>query len=29
MWWQWIAEQIALGLHLPDGLLHAPVAVFW
>lgn len=29
MEWQWIAERIALGLHLPDGLMHAPVAVLW
>lgn len=29
MWWQWIAERIALGLHIPDGFLHAPVALLW
>ncbi|WP_322496843.1 energy-coupling factor ABC transporter permease [Chloroflexus sp.] len=29
MWWQWIAEQITLGLHIPDGFLHAPVALLW
>lgn len=29
MWWQWIAERITLGLHIPDGFLHAPVALLW
>ncbi|OAN44885.1 cobalamin biosynthesis protein CbiM [Chloroflexus islandicus] len=29
MWWQWIVERIALGLHIPDGFLHAPVALLW
>lgn len=29
MWWQWIAERITLGMHIPDGFLHAPVALLW